>query len=219
MGSKSCPHVAWFKSVPFVLLQQCQEPAFSFLSTSQQFCCFRGVCRGFHLWLTGRAGYWLGEIGSSSYLFSNPVATTLLPTVLETTLISVESSKKTKLGKDVYFGVGKSSCITTSMNPMWVSSYQVWEEISTWFLKAASWKKTPTESAVLMLRHELLPDWKDFRWRQRFPASFLIQSESDLNLAKGSSFIYIKPSRLVGAWITLTKLMTASRGAHKLHIA
>lgn len=93
MGSKSCLHVAWFKSVPFVLLQQCQEPAFSFLSTSQQFCCFRGVCRGFHLWLTGRAGYWLGEIGSSSYLFSNPVATTLLPAILETTLISVESSK------------------------------------------------------------------------------------------------------------------------------
>lgn len=102
--------------------------------------------------------------------FLNPVTTTLLPTILQITIISLESSKKTKLGKDVYFGIGKSNHIRTSMNPMWVSCYQVWEEIYTWFLKAGSWKKTPTESAVLMLRHELLPDWKDFRWRQRFPA-------------------------------------------------
>lgn len=126
--------------------------------------------QGFYLWLTGRAGYWLGEIGSGSYFFLNPVTTTLLLTILQTMLISAESSKKTKLGKDVYFGVGKSSCITTSMNPMWVSCSQVREETSTWFLKAGAWKKTSTESAGLMLRHELLPDWKDFRWRQWFPA-------------------------------------------------
>lgn len=51
-------------------------------------------------------------------LFLNPVITTLLLNILQTTLIPVESSKETKLGEDVYFGVGKSSCITTSMNPM-----------------------------------------------------------------------------------------------------
>lgn len=135
MGSKSCLHVAWFEQrFPFVLPQQCQEPALSFLSTGQQFCCFRGVCRGFHLWLTGRAGSWLTESGSGSYLFLNPVITTLPPTILQTTLIFVVSSK-TKLGKDVYFSVGKSNCITTSMNPMWVSCYQVWEKIYTWFRK------------------------------------------------------------------------------------
>lgn len=143
--------------------------------------------------------------------FLNPVTTTLLPTILQITIISLESSKKTKLGKEYILELEK----VTISEPAWIPcefpviKYEkrfipgFWkqdlgrklllnQQCSCWDMSSSQTRRTLDEDKDSLL-------------------SFL--SESDLNLATGSSFIYIKPSRLVEARITLAKLMTASRGA------
>lgn len=160
----------------FAVFQQYQESSFSFLSAGQQSCCLSSLCRVFQLWITGKLEEhdtdlrdWIWSL--QCFLKPNHSATVLL-TVLQT-LTSVGSSKKTRLGKLALFDVGKNCCITSmscSLNPVWIFFCQVWGEISTWFLKAGSWEKPSIETAVLVLRHELLSDWKDFRWRRRFSA-------------------------------------------------